>query len=139
MQCVWIKWCWESYMNTQDYNVILHLPALLLLFVSSYFMYNWKSCISQMSGCFMFSLKMISLHTIFHLAVKLSRHNLIYNVSYIMECVQKMGYFIAYLLHNWELFKSMYILSLHCITIFLYSVYELNGAESLTWTHKIIM
>jgi len=32
----------------------------------------------------------------------------------------------------------MYIFSLHCVTISLCSVYELNGAERLTWTHKII-
>jgi len=36
----------ETYMNTQDNNVIFTRPtleSLMLLFVSGYFMYNWNS------------------------------------------------------------------------------------------------
>jgi len=44
----------------------------------------------------------------------------------------KMVYFVDHLLHRRESFESMWILSLHCITIFIYSAHDLIGSVMLT-------
>ena len=81
--------------------------CLMLHFMSCYFMQIRVTDIKGVMVMLYFWLKMISLHNMFYWHVKLKCEIIIYNKWYILAWWQKMGYFVAHLLVNWESFKIM--------------------------------